>query len=339
MIILKAMMRNKWFPVMVVLIPIIIIGILFPLVQSTSNQITVPIAIVDESDQSITQEIVQELESDGPYSVDVLTNMPDEAFYQREYEAVFVFPHNMLGKIKRGQHEQIVTWYRHSETGVDALLKEKLAGELMKLATRAEAASIVLNRSESDLNSEEVFQYGLRYLEPELIFQMNFESFEGGKENQEVEDDHSYSLVHLSAWIYIWILVGYFGSHMLHWQREKIIQRFQISYSGRNSIRALWFYMVSSISIILYFFSLFLSDISGIFDLSIGRDIKYIFALPILSVCLYLFSLNVSKNKQSLFAFAVGYGAASTVMVLLIQLNILDFAWWMLFFIPVWLLI
>lgn len=95
------------------------------------SQVSVPITVVDQTDQEITDELLNEIDEE-PFQVSRMDTLDLRLLSTGEAEAIFVFNDNMEANILSGQTDEIITWYRTENSLCRRLIKEKLASALME---------------------------------------------------------------------------------------------------------------------------------------------------------------------------------------------------------------
>ena len=322
----KSILKRKTTWVLVVIIPILFGLVIYPTIKDTVSQVSVPITVVDQTDQEITDELLNEIDEE-PFQVSRMDTLDLRLLSTGEAEAIFVFNDNMEANILSGQTDEIITWYRTENSYVDGLFKEKLASALMSRVVRAEAASVV-TQYKPEADWEEVYEYGLRYFEPRPIFEMKFEHISGVEDRSATVDESGDHLLFILLWLYISMLIGYFTQFLYEWRADGVLERLQmVQRSGR-------FYLTWLIGVFGITYSIFLMA-TQLMEIPV---VKWAYLIPCGTVLLYFIFFEIVKKKWTMYAWMISYSVASFVIFLLADWKIIE-SDWMYLFIPTWLLV
>lgn len=320
----KSILCKKTTWMLILVIPLAIWFLVLPTAEETVNQVTVPIIIVDEFDQPLTDELMNDIE-EMPFQIKKTDEFDLRPLVKGEAEAIFVMQENIEGRIQSGEIDEIITWYRNENSYVDGLFKEKLASAIMSRAVRAEAANLV-ETYQVDADWDEVYQYGTRYFEPEPIFQMNFETIGSAGSTEPRASDNT--IFFPIIWLYVWLVIGYFTRFLYQWRDQGITERIELV--GRSG----WYYGSWLLFVLLISGILMLLPLNVIGML----DNTWIFLILAASILFYLLVALFVKKIQGLYVIAISYGIASFVVFMLAAWNLISESW-MHLFIPTWFLI
>ncbi|TFB22141.1 ABC transporter permease [Filobacillus milosensis] len=334
MIVLKALLKQRITFILLLLIPILLGLIWVNYFQDTVDDLKVPVVLVDPYNQTITDELLSEIEVDDTFNLTRTSEIPLKALERGEVEAIFVLPENLKELIMWSDLEGQIKWYRNDRSLFDGLFKEQLASSIMTRAVRAEAANVVQNY-DSEENWEEMFEFGLRYFEPEPIFQMNFQQISSDMSENDSSDQ--YYLMRWLTWLYLMIVSSFFTKMMLEWKEQHISGRLKVI-SKTNSLRTSWLLLtgliIGTLGLILVI-SIQWVFLSQVYLLSLLVDIGII----LVSVFGYLLLTFIINKKETLWALTLGYGMTSSVVFFLLFFQILNHSWWTKLFLPSWILL
>ncbi|WP_017186061.1 ABC transporter permease, partial [Alkalibacillus haloalkaliphilus] len=209
MILWKSILTKKTTLLLLILMPIILF-ISISLFQKTADDFRVSVQVVDPYEQDEFNELMERIDEPEPFSVQVNKELDLQSLARGDVEAVFVVEDNFGQKVRNGNIDDLFTWYRYDHSIVDGLFKEYIASTLMETVVRHEAARLVTDELDH-INRQEVFEFGLRYFEPDPLFQMNFQSYGQGNQVDERHEVQHDQMV-LFIWAYIWLLIIYFTS-------------------------------------------------------------------------------------------------------------------------------
>ncbi|RPF50131.1 ABC transporter permease [Aquisalibacillus elongatus] len=334
-IIVKKIFKNKWTWLFLVFMPLIAAIMAMTLVDSTSNDLRIPVVVVDSHEQPITDDILSEIKGDDTFYIKKETSIPRYALERGEVEAIFVIPENLEEKINSSDLEKSILWYRNKRSVFDGLFKEQLASTIMKRAVRAEAANIVINE-QPEQNWNETYDYGLRYFEPEPIFQLNFEEIQSVQNDAGEESNQQYILLRFLIWIYMWIVLAMLAKIVLDWKQQAIFDRMSVVHHS-HKLRHAWLIMtilitgILSLSLLLILQHMMLEKLIW-FD--VFRDVLLILG----SAVIYYMMTYFIRRKETLWAFALSYSTVSTVVFFLVYYQFLTLDWWTFLFLPSWIL-
>lgn len=320
---------------MVLILPLLLIFSLINFFDSTVDKVEVPIVLVDAYEQTITDKLLSDMKESESFDIIRTTSIPKYALERGEVEAVFVLPNNLKEKIKQADLENAIQWYRNDRSLFDGLFKEQLASAIMTRAIRGEAANVV-QHYQSEADWEEIYSYGLKYLEPEPIFQMQFETI-GEKFSATAESD-SFHLFRWMIWIYIWIVLAYLTKILLKWKELEIFNRLN-AISSSMPLRLSWLGITSFITMGI---GVLLTICAYIILQPVGFDLEASVSDLLMTLCsiMIFFILSfVLKKKETMWAITFSYGFLSSLIFFLIQFNIINISWWTFLFIPSWILV
>ncbi|WP_175615483.1 ABC transporter permease [Piscibacillus halophilus] len=333
--IFKILLQQKWTLILLISAPILFIIIGYQFVDRTTDDIKVPVALVDPYEQNITEQLLSDMSTDESFNITHATSIPEEVLERGEVEAIFVLPEDLEGKIRAGELEGTIQWYRHERSVFDGLFKEQLASAIMTRAIRSEAANLV-QRYQSDADWNDIYEYGLRYLEPEPIFQIQFESVQQ-QISQVNHDSEDWLLFRWLFWIFIWSILAFLTQLLLNWKEQNIFERLS-TIGHANSLRKAWFFTFLVLLAILTVFTsvgiqtLWLSSYNW---MTVAIDV----GIVIFSLLIYYLLSFVIQKRETLWTIALTYGVSASVVFFLIQYNLLSFNWWFSIFLPSWILV
>nr|WP_289037579.1 ABC transporter permease [uncultured Allobacillus sp.] len=323
LIIWKSIFKRITTWVLMVLIPIVLGIIIYPIIKDTVSQVSVPITVVDQTNQAITEELLKEIE-DSPFQVTKTESLDLHLLSTGEAEAIFVFNDELEANILSGNTDKIVTWYRTENSYVDGLFKEKLASAIMSRVVRAEAASIVSHyRPETEW--DEVFKYGLKYFDPRPIFEMKFEHIHGAQNTSSIDSGNQ--LLFIIMWLYLSMLIGYFTKILYEWRTDGILERLKLLQQTQYYY---WSWFIGVLAIIYSFSFVAIQLIEVPLN-------NWAYFIPFGTVLIYFLFFILVKKKWSMYAWLISYSVASFIIFLLADWQIIE-SEWMYLFIPTWLL-
>jgi len=335
--IIRAFIKRRFTFILLLVIPILIILSFYYLIKSTADDVEVPIVFVDSADQPFVHELIEELGAVEPFRIELEKEVPWDQLMRGEIEAVFHFKEDILNQIHDGDSNELITWYRHEQSLFDGLIKEKLASTMVNYIVRAEAANVITYYDEF-FDWEEAYMYGLRYLGPEPIFQMRFQSYEGSVAQDDSSIIADLSFPRLIVWLYVIILFSLLAQTFITWHKEDIFKRLKLIPYSIFSLQLTWLIFVISVGTILAF--IILNAIH--FNLNDSFYDPSLFIMDVLAIIvtaiLVLLGTKIFYRKQSFIAFVLTYTISSIIIFLLIDIGLLNEKWWMYSFIPTWLL-
>ncbi|WP_027963822.1 ABC transporter permease [Halalkalibacillus halophilus] len=333
--IIQSMIRTKALWVIVLLIPSIFFLILIPLTEETASEVSVPIVIVDESQQSYVQEVFEEVSQSEAFTVYYEQELNLDELARGEVEAVFEFSDRMQEKIAEGDSDHLITWHRNENSMFDGLFKEELASTIIKDVVRAEAANMV-TQEHTDATWEEVYAHGLQYFEPEPIFTIDFRAYDGQAQVEDTNEQASF--FPLILWFYTWLMLIFFVNFLYKWREIGILERLIPISSGKKIVVSAWFILTS---LIIFAFLGGAITISNSYDSAFiswqGSFIIFCICI-VLSLLIYIILFNYVKSRYLFASLVIFYGSTSFVMALLIQSQLIHDHPLYKIFIPVWLL-
>ncbi|MDV2582486.1 ABC transporter permease [Alkalibacillus haloalkaliphilus] len=332
MILWKSILTKKTTLLILILMPIILL-ISISLFQQTADDFRVSVLVVDPYEQSEFSELMERIDEPEPFSVQINNDLDLQSLARGDVEAIFVVEDNFEKKVQNGNIDELFTWYRYDHSIVDGLFKEYIAATLMETVVRHEAARYVTDELD-DINRQEVFDFGLRYFEPDPLFQMNFQSYgHGSQVDERPEVQHGQML--LFIWAYIWLLITYFTSFLDQYRETQLLNRLSVYTFGKVKLYRSWLMLIIVLISVL---------LSGVGLISSQMDIQLetnalmgLFLLCIISVLLLLILNLLLKNRKTFLALTIMYWIVSVVMFMFVDWQIVDEAWWVYFLIPVWL--
>src|SRR5690625_4933041 len=250
--IIRAFMKRRFSFILLLVVPIVIIVSFYCLMKLTIDEVEVPIVFVDTAEQDFVHDLVDELGDVEPFRIELKKEVPWDELKRGDVEAVFQFDEDLLTRIHNGDSKELITWYRHEQSLFDGLIKEKLASTLVNYIVRAEAANIVTYYDEF-ADWEEAYMYGLRYLGPEPIFQMRFQSYEGSVAQDDSSIIADLSFPRLIVWLYVIILFSLLAQTFITWHKEDIFKRLKLIPYSIFSLQLTWLIFVISVGTILAF--------------------------------------------------------------------------------------
>ncbi|GEN45783.1 ABC transporter permease [Alkalibacillus haloalkaliphilus] len=332
MILWKSILTKKTTLLLLILMPIILL-ISISLFQQTADDFRVSVQVVDPYEQSEFNELMERVDEPEPFSVQVNNELDLQSLARGDVEAIFVVENNFEKKVQNGNIDELFTWYRYDHSIVDGLFKEYIAATLMETVVRHEAARYVTDELEQ-VSRQEVFDFGLRYFEPDPLFQMNFQSYGHGSQ---VDERHEvkHGPILLFIWAYIWLLIIYFTSFIDQYRETQLLNRLSVYTFGKVKLYRSW------LTLMLVLISVLLSGvglISSQMNIQLETNaLMSLFFLCIISVLLLLIFNLLLKNRKTFLALTIMYWIVSIVMFMLVDWQIVDEAWWGYFLIPVWL--
>ncbi|MGP4073599.1 ABC transporter permease [Piscibacillus sp. B03] len=331
---LKILLQKKWSILILFLAPMIFVLTSFFMTDQQTDELEVPIVLVDESNQAITEQLLSDMTTEDSFDVMVKDTIPEHLIKRGEVEAIFVLPGDLEEKINSGDLEGEIKWYRHERSLFDGLFKEQLASAIMTRAVRAESANIV-KRYDEQANWSEIYEYGLRYLEPEPIFQIQFESIQ-----QQLQTDRSKSdgglLYRWLYWVFIWVMLASLVKLILTWKELKIFERME-TLGHSNTLYYIWFMtFLIALSVLTLFTSFGIQLMYGELD---WINLLIDTAIAVTSLFLYFVVALTVRKMESLWVFTLSYGVTASIIFFLIYFKFLSMNYWMTIFLPVWILI
>ncbi|WP_188207031.1 ABC transporter permease [Alkalibacillus aidingensis] len=334
----KSMLFSKVTMVILLVLPILFLSLALPLFKSTVEDLQVPIMLVDSSEQTMVEELVDELEETEPFSLQVVNNLDLDVLARGEVEAIFEVTDDLETRILDGDTDELFTWYRHENSFADGLFKEHLASTLMEMIVKAESANLVMSQTDT-FDWDEVFHYGQRYFEPDPIFQMDFQSFgEYGQEETHRQSEQSTAMYLLIIWTYCWLLMIYFTNYIYHWRGQQLFDRLSLYRYGRAKLYLYWIIVVL---VIVFGFASVIGAILHSIDSQMVTWWQLMNELgPVLfiSAVLILVSSLICRTRRGMLASTLSYLLGSVSVFWFISWGWLADNWFNYFFIPVWLL-
>ncbi|KGP73110.1 ABC transporter permease [Pontibacillus yanchengensis] len=157
------------------ILPFLCFLLFVPFLTTTTEEATIPVAIVDEDESTSSQRIISRLTNQQRLSIHLLSHKDmEQALRKGEVEAGFVLQEGLEEKVREGSIQNTITWMRTSNSTFDVFIKEQLGAELMRIALNAKAANTVMQASQSNKSWEEIYQYSAAFWEPSPLFEMNF---------------------------------------------------------------------------------------------------------------------------------------------------------------------
>lgn len=331
---LKILLQKKWTILILFLAPFIFVLTSFYVADQQTDELKVPIVLVDEFNQDLTEQLLLDMTTEDAFDVMIKDSIPEHLIERGEVEAIFVLPDDLEGKINSGDLEREIKWYRHERSLFDGLFKEQLASAIMTRAVRAESANIV-QRYDEQANWSEIYEYGLRYLEPEPIFQIQFESVQ-----QQLRSDQGESgewlLYRWLYWIFIWVMLASLVKLILTWKDSNIFERMK-TLGHSNTLYYIWFMtFLIALSVLTLFTSIGIQLLYGELDwINLLIDI----AMAVTSLFFHFLVALTVRKMESLWVFTFSYGTAASVIFFLIYFNFVSMNYWLTIFLPVWILI
>lgn len=327
MAIIRSFIRQPLSFILLLIVPVVLMFSFYQLMTLTIKEVEVKIVFVDEYDQEVVKEIVEELQIIEPFTIVLEEEIPWNLLERGEVEAVFKFADNFAEKIYEGQTDDLLTWYRHEQSIFDSLMKEQLAASIVNYVVRAEAANIV-TRYDEQANWDEVYSYGLRYLGPEPIFQMNFEKFDG-KINQDLKDPFdSLPYLRLATWLYSAIVMSIFARELINWRRDEIFKRLKLLRHATQRVNLTW---VSFIILICTAISYLILNSVSYYVVEKFYPVQLFvndFVVIVLTAFIILLLTKWFQRNESFIAFTLTYIVISVVIFVLIEMNLLTIEWW-----------
>ncbi|MDQ0351641.1 hypothetical protein J2R98_001458 [Alkalibacillus filiformis] len=332
MILWKSILTKKTTLLLLILMPILLLTII-PLFQQTADDFRVSVQVVDPYEQNEFNELMEKVGELEPFSVQVTDELNLQSLARGDVEAIFVVEDNFEKKVINGNIDELFTWYRYDHSIVDGLFKEYIASTLMETVVRHEAARLVTDELD-DINRQEVFDFGLRYFEPDPLFQMNFQSYGQGNQVDEYYEVQDNQML-LFIWAYIWLLITYFTSVIDQYRETQLLNRLSVYTFGRVKLYRSW------LMLMLVLIAALLSGIALVtshFNVQLATNTLGILFFLCIGSVLFLLILNLLlKNRRAFLALTIMYWVVSVVMFLLVDWQIMGEAWWIYFLIPMWL--
>jgi ABC-2 family transporter protein len=330
---LKLLVQKKWTFILLLLIPLMFVLTSYWATDQQPDHIKVPVVLVDEFNQDITQELISDMTTDESFNVMLKNTIPKHLINRGQVEAIFVLPNHLKELIESGDLKESIKWYRHERSLFDGLFKEQLASAIMTRAVRAESANIVHNYDQQP-NWDDMYEFGLRYIEPEPIFQIQFETIQQqGQLDQESGDSLLYRWL---FWIFIWVMLAPLAQLLLSWKNANIMERMK-TIGHSSTLNYLWFVTVLIVLLILTV------CVSLGVQLIVGQ-LKWAplfvdVGMVLTSVILYFITAIIVHKKESLWLFTISYGATASAIFYLVYFNFLTMNDWLTVFLPVWILL
>ncbi|NIK13080.1 ABC transporter permease [Alkalibacillus almallahensis] len=331
MIIVKSMLWRRSTLLTILGLPLLILVVILPFVEKTTENTQVRIDVVDPYNQSYVEEMVNRLNDRESFSLNLRGQLNLNQLERGDVEAIFVVENQLQEKVEEGETENLLTWYRHEHSLVDGLFKEYLASTLMEDIVRSEAANIVTGDTEM-ATWDEVYQYGNQFFRPEPLFQMNFKTYESNV--NEVEDSSNWPIA--LVWAYLVLIIVYFSSWLYEWRNRGVFSRLAVFSRGKLRLHLTWVNVV--LSTILITLVGFVGINEWLSLIALDHSQYGILALVSVLSLIFIWLLSfIIHSRHVLIAITTIYTVISVALVLLVEWDMLTFQNWYLIWLPFWL--
>ncbi|MDQ0159900.1 ABC transporter permease [Alkalibacillus salilacus] len=330
MMIVKSMLWRRSTLLTLLGLPLLILVVILPFVEKTTENTQVRIDVVDPYNQSYVEQMVNRLNDRESFSLNLNDQLELSQLARGEVEAIFVVEDQFQEKVEEGETENILTWYRHEHSLVDGLFKEYFASTLMEDIVRSEAANIVTDETEM-ATWNEAYQYGAQFFRPEPLFQMNFTTYESNTIEGEDSSNWPIALV----WAYMILIIVYFSSWLYEWRNRGVFDRLAVFPHGKFRLHLTWIKNVLGTILIASLGFMGINEWLKIMALDFGQYGLLALVSVISLFIIWLISFFI-RSRHVLIAVTTIYTVIGVALVLLVEWDMLSVQNWYQIWLPFW---
>ncbi|MCF6138799.1 ABC transporter permease [Pseudalkalibacillus berkeleyi] len=220
----KITLNHRWKFIFMLLLPLLFFWTTEQLLSKGSEQLKIPLIIVDEESSQMTEKIINRIKENETLHITEQSKYEALQMLKRnEAEAAVVFTKGLTEQLGKGEIKDVIQLYTAPNAISTNLIEEYVASEVIRIASNGRAATYL----NEEFNGSKLYEYAWEYAdnqwEPEPLMTVNYETT-GQSKTSVVEKDHSPILFGLLS-VYILLLSFYLQTWVIHDRKSGIASR------------------------------------------------------------------------------------------------------------------